>query len=111
MIDIGKLKQVLADATPGEWKIRWHHIGSVSTGYDIAGIYDYDEGGIIYPEDALAIVALYNAAPALLAELEAAKAALDAVYKIVTRQLSDPQNDTAALVEIAELIGKARGEG
>ena len=55
-----------------------------------------------------------NARPiedALLAELEAAKAALDAVYKIVTRQLSDPQNDTAALVEIAGIIEKARGEG
>src|SRR5574343_1048314 len=70
MIDIDELKRLLADVTtPGEWEIAgqpwpwriWGNKGHSAVAYTM------------HPNDARAIIALHNSAPALLAELEAAR--------------------------------------
>ena len=80
MIDIEELKRLLAEATPGEWR---HIISGVS--WWAGGLYSEDTDSHIanYREqcDAALIVALHNAAPAMIAELEAARKVIDLLMK------------------------------
>lgn len=73
-----ELREALEGATPGPWSACEdddHEIQSPAAKpfiADVAGNYEWEEGGIIRRADRDAIVALMNAAPALIAIAEAA---------------------------------------
>jgi hypothetical protein len=72
-INITDLKRLLAEIVLGTWKTRESEDGT-----GIVNVFDddivFDVADDLYPSDAAVIVALVNAAPVLLAILEAGKA-------------------------------------
>jgi len=71
-LDLENLETLLAAATPGPWeesKNDPNGIGNASGG-DVASNYANSQGGICYQEDRALIVALRNAAPALIARVK-----------------------------------------
>lgn len=70
-LDLTHLETLLAAATPGPWypHARDEHDIEDSDGLTVAGNYHYEEGGVCRQEDRDLIVALRNAAPALIARV------------------------------------------
>lgn len=106
---IKALRDELAGATPGPWRGEGAHdiCSPAAKPYiaDVAGNYHFEEGGIVEESDRDAIVALMNAAPALLAVAEAALAltaeiAAPVADHVMRRVLL--QKAEAALARLAE---------
>lgn len=104
MIDLDKLERLEREATPGPW--HWKHNDIVQRDEagkfvaDVAGMYRDDDGYPSWGADNAAntelIVVLRNAAPAMIAELRAAR-----------KRIAELEEYISAL----ECIAKAKGGG
>ncbi len=95
-IDLDEIKALLAGSAQGQWVFDTY--GTISAG--LMAIFKRDAHGT--KEDALAIVALHNAAPAMIAEIQSlrtqlaqAKADGDAMAEVLGRALSVLENSGA----------------
>ena len=87
--DTGALRELLARATPGEW--RWSENGNIVTDMplpecdpEVAAVYsEHDDDS--EPANSALICAMHNALPALLTELDAARARIAELEKDTAR--------------------------
>lgn len=71
-----KLKALADAATPGPWRLGWYHdktwfddyhtISTENGRTEVCGNYDYEEGGVVYENDAPFIAAAREAIPELI---------------------------------------------
>ncbi len=134
-VDIEELRKLLDKATPGEWFAYSLLASGIHAGYrygiansEPCGIIQ-DEDGVVYPDfpdwnnnsrivvkttdsdtargDAIAIAALHNASPALLAELEALRAVRDAAKKVRKRwRFDNNQQHTHSWHDMEDVCGE-----
>ena len=130
MTDLEKLKAALAKATPGEWEgmvlrnapslaeATLNEFVTNATGMNEFGVIQSKDGGLIAmiavtketldEDDANArlMVALRNAAPAIIAELEAARAKIERDTREACAKVAD--NEAAAWLNKNEISGTAK---
>ena len=81
-IDTKELRAIVERVTPGEWRVYRHPQSPDNIGCDIVGqTRDHDIAENVAPENAVGIVALKNAAPEMLAEIERLREALERISK------------------------------
>jgi len=84
--DINALRKLLAEATPGTWRLR-----HLSDGEPIVVMPDSEDSTVLTEANAALIVAAVNALPALLSRLERLEAVAEAARVIWPRTPTTPE--------------------
>ena len=104
-LDLDALEAVLAKATPGEWRADGRYVGTPNHMSYVAEVSDQNGNWSDTAKstgDAAAIVALHNAAPALIAELRASRTALAAGEVELREALAKAEARTSGIFEALE---------